>query len=334
MSIKLLSAQMLLAEHLYRPIAGTIVTLGRNSVALTGEQMDDLMAAMGVEKRPGVVYEDDKDTMGKGGGRISQEAFFAAFTDARVLSLDVSDYENAEIVCDIQDKLPWRYRRAADFVYDGGSLDNIFDVATALKNISRLLKPGGRFLASNNGGPHPTSYLKFSADWFMDFFAINRYEDCKTYICEHPNTFGQPHLGPKNKDMALRSPYEIVVYSFNPYVTHDHSEGYDCSSIESQCRYQIFVFAEKGAKSTDDRNPIQKHYRVDRKHNRICNESARRFLNSPRPAFSGPTAFDPSTIPRIDSSDYPEQLRPVAVIPLKSKKALDRLTSGAGSEHP
>jgi SAM-dependent methyltransferase len=214
------------------------------SIRILGAQMDRLMVSMGVAKRPGHVYEVDHDTMDRGDKRITQESFFAAFTDARVISLDVSAYEKAEIICDIQYRLPWRHRRTADFVYDGGSLDNIFDVAAALKNISRLLKPGGRMLATNNGGPHPTAYLKFSADWFMDFFAINQYADCKTYICVYPNSLGRRRRG-GTLDFDL-SPHETVVYSFNPYVTHEHGEGYDCSSIESQCRYQIYVHAEMG----------------------------------------------------------------------------------------
>jgi SAM-dependent methyltransferase len=303
---------MILAEHRYRPITGTIVTLGRNSVGLTDEQMDRLLASMDVPKRD-VPYEFDTDTMGAGGQRISQESFFAAFTDARVTSLDVSDYEKAEIICDIQDELPAKFVGVADFVYDGGSLDNIFDVAATLRNLSRLLKPGGRLIATNNGGPHPTAYLKYSADWFMDFFTINEYADCKTYICNYPDTLGM-QLKTKGKQQNFTSPYQIVAYAFNPYVTHRHGEGYDCSSIESINRYQIFVFAEKGPKSTDHRNPIQKHYRVDPEHNRICNESAKRFLHSPRPVFANPTPFNPEEIPRIDSSDYPEQIRPVAVL--------------------
>ena len=313
MSIKPITAQMILHEHLYKPITGTVVCLGRNSVSYTADKMDALLKQMGVPKRPDHTYKTDSETMGKGGGRITQESFFASFCDAKVISLDVNNYEGAEIVCDIQDRLPWRWRRSADFVYDGGSLDNIFDVATTLKNLSRLIKPGGRFLASNNGGPHPTSYLKFSADWFMDFFAINKYTDCKTYVCAHPNTFGQPHLGAKKPQKRI-SKNTIEIYNYNPYVTHSTGEGYDCSSIELQGRYQIMVLAEKGSWSTDTKNPIQKHYRVDPKVNRICNESARRFLKSPRPLLVGINPFDKNSLPCIDSSDYPEQITPTAVI--------------------
>ena len=325
MSIRILSAQMLLHEHRHKPISGTVVTIGRNSVGLTGSEMDRLLESMGIPKRPGAQYEIDGDTMGGGGNRITQESFFGAFTDAKVLSLDVSSYENANIILDIQKRIPWRYRRYADFVYDGGSLDNIFDVAATIRNISRMLKPGGRFLASNNGGPHPTSYLKFSADWFMDFFAYNQYADCKTYICNYPGVNLHLKKDPnakKGSKAASDEPNQIVVYRFNPFVEHTFGVGYDCSSIEASTRYQIFCFAEKGAKSTDDKNPIQKHYRTDPVHNRICNESARRFLHSDRPDFMSPIEFDPDQLERIDSSDYPEQIKPTAVLSFGFIKSL------------
>lgn len=310
MSIKILGAQMLLSEHRYKPIAGTIVTLGRHSVGLTGDQMDKLLCAMKIPKRKGAAYEVDRDTMGGGNGKITQESFFRAFCDANILSIDVNDYEKPEILLDIQERIPWKYKGLADFVYDGGSLDNIFDVASALKNVSKLLKVGGRFFATNNGGSHPTSYLKFSADWFMDFFTINKYQDCKTYICNYPNTVGIRKIS-SNEPI---SPYEVIVYAFNPYVTHSTGEGYDCSSIESSNRYQIYCLAEKGYLSTNHKNPIQKHYRVDAVHNKICNASAKSFLMSKRPVFNNFIDFDPNMIPKIDSSDYPEQITPVAVL--------------------
>jgi hypothetical protein len=314
---------MILAEHLYQPIRGRVVTIGRNGVGLTGEDMDRLLASMGVPKRPDTRYQVDHDTVLRQRETITQESFFAAFSDAEVLALDVSAYEKAGLILDLQDKLPRRYRGFADFIYDGGSLDDIFDVAGSLRNISRMLKPGGRFLAKNNGGQHPTSYLKYSADWFMDFFAFNNYADCKVYICNYPGTHGV-----QLKRKLLRTgPYQSVVYNFNPYVEHATGVGYDCSSIESVNRYEIYCLAEKGRQSTDDRNPIRKHYRTDPGHNKLCNSSAKRFLNSPRPVFFNPVPFDPAEIPRIDSSDYPEQIKPVAVL---TPQYIDEVRPGAG----
>ena len=305
---------MLLSEHKYRPIQGKVVTIARHTVDLTGDEMDQLLSTMGVPKRSGVQYEIDTETLNQKRETITQESFFGAFTDAKVLSLDINDYEGADIVCDIQDKIPRRYRNMADFVYDGGSLDNIFDVAGALRNVARMVRPGGRFFAMNYGGSHQTAYMKFSLDWFMDFFALNRWNDCKCYISYFPNTLGFTSREQKFYDSFAQSPYYQTVYSFNPYVEHATGVGYDCSSIEVQARHLIYCLAEKGKSSTEDRNPVQKHYRTDPENNRTCNESAKRFLNSPRPLFANTTPFDPETLPRIDSSDYPEQMKPVAVL--------------------
>jgi SAM-dependent methyltransferase len=315
MGISVLNAAMILSEHRYKPINGTVLTIGRQSVALTGNQMDCLLKRFDIPKRGGTTYEIDYDTVGvdKSQACITQESFFQAFADVTVRPIDVSAYENADIVYDVQDKLPWRYKSCADFIYNGSCLDNIFDPGAAIKNISRMLKSDGRVYHFEQGNAHPTAYLKYSADWFMDYFAINNYADCKTYICDYPNTLNVPLRGASGT-VARRSPHDIIVYSFNPYVENAGGPGYDCSSIELFTRYEIHCLAEKSAESTDHRNPIQKHYRVDKDHRITSLNSAKRFLDSTRPAFDSGTQFDPLTIPRIDSSDYPEQIRPVSVI--------------------
>jgi SAM-dependent methyltransferase len=314
MGIDGFAARMMLHEHRYRPIRGTVLTIGRQSIGLTAEQMDHLLLVTGTPKRPGHDYAVDAATVGvsRAVPYISQESFFGSFTDAKVLSLDVSAYEGADIVCDLQGKLRWRLKRIADFIYNGSCLDNIFDPAAAMRNMSRLLKPNGRVYHYEQGNSHPTAYLKYSADWFMDFYALNEFADCKVYIADKPNTLGVPLVSPPPSP-PRRSEFDIVVYSYNPYVENAGGPGYDCSSIEAFTRYEIHCIAEKSPASTDDRVPIQKHYRVDKWHKSICQESVSRFFRSERPHFTGERTFDPAQIPRIDSSDYPEQIAPVAV---------------------
>jgi len=268
----------------------------------------------GVSRRPNASYAIDKSTVGvsKEKPYITQESFFGAFTDAKVLSLDVSRYEGADIECDLQGKIRWRHKGIADFIYNGSCLDNIFDPAAATRNMSRLLKPNGRVYHYEQGNSHPTAYLKYSADWFMDFYALNEFADCKVYIADKPNTLGVPLVNPKEAP-AQRSDFDIVVYGYNPYVENAGGPGYDCSSIEAFTRYEVHCIAEKSPSSTDDRIPIQKHYRVDEWHKRICQASVARFFRSKRPNFAGERTFEPAKIPRIDSSDYPEQMAPVAV---------------------
>lgn len=315
MGIDGLAARMILSEHRYRPISGTVLTIGRQSIGLTSEEMDYLLDVTGTPKRSGAPYSVDETTLGVSRTKpyISQESFFAAFTDAKVLSLDVSAYEGADIVCDLQGVVDSDHKGIADFIYNGSCLDNIFDPAAAMRNMSRLLKPDGRVYHYEQGNSHPTAYLKYSPDWFMDFYALNEFSDCKVYVADKPNTLGIPLMLPLSVLPPPRSQFDIIVYSYNPYVENAGGPGYDCSSVEAFTRYEVHCIAQKSPASTDDRTPIQKHYRVDEWHRNICNESARRFLHSDRPVFTAERAFDPTQIPRIDSSDYPEQMRPVAV---------------------
>ncbi len=330
MGISIVAGSMILNEHKYRPITGTVLTIGRQSVAFTGDELDILLRQLGVPKRD-VRYEVDQKTVGVSRARpyITQESFFAAFTDARVASLDVSNYEQADVVCDMQGMLPSKYRGYADFIFNGSCLDNIFDSAAALRNMTLLAKPTGRIYSFEQGNSHPTAYLKYSADWFMDYYALNEFADCKTYIVNAPNTLGTPLVpGTDVQSFPLpsRSPHDLIVHNYTPYVVHASGDGYDCSSVELFSRYEVHCIAEKSKSSTHDRNPIQKHYRVDPWHKKVCLASARRFRDSPRPNFSNDVKFDAASIARIDSSDYAQQMRCVAVFPpgyLATEKATE-----------
>lgn len=307
MSITLITAAMLLHEHKYRPITGSVFTIGRHSLEFSNNQADDLLSRYGVPKRAGHAYDVDHDTTGvPDWGHMTQESWFRSFSDADVQTLDVSDYEGARIVHDMQEPLPHELCGVADFIYNGSCFDNIFDPAAALRNCTRMLKPGGRMYHFEQGNSHPTAYLKYSADWFMDFCAINQFRDCKTYIVLFANSLGVPAVGGTEPQ---RSP-SILVYSFNPYVENEGGAGYDCSQIEAFERYEIHCLAEKGD-SRPIRNPIQKHYRVDPEHKAICLEGAKRFLTSGRPLFRW-DGMDPSIAPCITSSIYPEQIKAVA----------------------
>jgi hypothetical protein len=324
MGLDLLAASFILHEHKYRPIKGRVLTIGRQSILIRADQMDRLMAAYGVPKRPGHVYRPDGNTVGvvRSGDMIDQESFFGAFTDAEVCSLDVSAYENADIICDLQGRVPEHLYGVADFIYNGSCLDNIFDAPAALRNMTRLLKPNGRVYHFEQGNSHPTAYLKYSADWFMDFYALNQFADCKTYVCDQPSALTIPLVRPrtgKPLDIGTFTPstkeHLFVIYSFDPLVDNGSGCGYDCSSVEAVTRYEIHCLAEKGPNATADRSPIQKHYRVDAEHKKTCFDRAVLFNRSPRPLYKNPFPFDADRVPRIDSSDYPEVMRPVAVIP-------------------
>jgi SAM-dependent methyltransferase len=162
-----------------------------------------------------------------------------------IVTIDVSDYEKAGVVLDLMLPLPEKYEGIADFIIGGSTLDNVFDPAMYLMNINRLLRPGGRLFeidcAVNGFGF--VAYLIFTAAWFLDYFVVNKFDDCKVYLVEIPGF------------------WYLYGFGVNP------NNLIDGSWIENfpnrpGCQLWIAVIAEKGANSTYSARPNQAQYRA------------------------------------------------------------------------
>jgi SAM-dependent methyltransferase len=88
-----------------------------------------------------------------------------------VASIDASDYEDATIVCDMNKALPDELAGRYDFVFDGGTLEHVYNFPQALKNMADLLRPGGLVLSaspSNNEPGH--GFYQFSPELIYSAF--------------------------------------------------------------------------------------------------------------------------------------------------------------------
>ena len=61
--------------------------------------------------------------------------------------MDVSDYENADIIFNLNDDLPNNLYEKFDVVYDGGVIEHVFDVGKALRSMCQMVS-GGSFSIS------------------------------------------------------------------------------------------------------------------------------------------------------------------------------------------
>ena len=201
--------KLLKREHDFKPITGDLLLIGRQSIECS--------------------EQTDKD-------------FFASFCDARFHALDVSDYEGADIIHDLNAPLPGHLAGVADFIFDGSCLDNIFDVGNAMRSLSRLLRPGGRIMLMEHGTAIQGALMTFSPEWFFNFFAANGYADCQVYLGIFP-------FGMRGEwFLRLWEPFDL---DENP------------APATPGCGHFVnLVIAEKGPDSTDDRIPIQAQYRV------------------------------------------------------------------------
>ena len=134
-----------------------------------------------------------------------------------------------------------------DFIYNGSVLDNVWDPVMSLRNMSRLLKPGGRIVHLEHGTRVNGPYLTFPPDWFHDYYSVNNFADCKTYFA----TFPTPEQWNGQLNWVHWEPVTIKGDTA-------HTTG-TCTSPRSE--FFTICIAEKGPDSTYDKTPTQFQYR-------------------------------------------------------------------------
>lgn len=79
------------------------------------------------------------------------ETFYKALGATSVDSLDISDFEGAGLIHDLNAPVPEEWAGQYDLIYDGGTTEHIFDVATCMNNLNTLLAPAGVLSACSPG---------------------------------------------------------------------------------------------------------------------------------------------------------------------------------------
>lgn len=158
--------------------------------------------------------------------------------------LDQSDYEGADIVWDLGYPIPREYWGKFDFIFNGGCLDNMFNPAQAMMNFTQMLKPQGRLVCMESASSFNSPYLMYSPGWFCDYFEVNQYENWKAYICSYLDS-RELFFGPWKW-------FEV-----------DQSKNRNGPAPETVGNNLLVVtLAQKGLKTTHDRQPIQYQYRA------------------------------------------------------------------------
>jgi hypothetical protein len=243
--------ETLAREHKYRPLAGDVLLIGRQAVYLTAQQLLDLYRDFGIDIG-GVsldTIEIDRSTTNREPAFgdlpwVSDRAVFRVLGVDRVRALDVSDYEGAEIVHDLNRPVPDHLKGIADIVIDGSTLDNTFNAAQALMNFCALLRPGGRLFAVNAFSPHNTPYALLPPITWLDYFVYNGFADCQLYVA-----VGKPP--------GRNSPTNAFYIDLDAL----HEQRQHMPRFASPYPMGCFAFAEKGAHSTSDKIPVQQDYR-------------------------------------------------------------------------
>jgi len=99
-------------------------------------------------------------------------------------SIDASDYEGASILHDLNRPLPESLHGQFDLVYDGGTLEHVFNFPLAIQSAMQMIKVGGHLMMhtpANNQCGH--GFYQFSPELFFRIFTPkNGFELIRLYI--------------------------------------------------------------------------------------------------------------------------------------------------------
>ncbi len=115
----------------------------------------------------------------------------------QIESMDFSDYEGATVLHDLNKPIPEDLEQQFGFIFDGGTLEHVFNIPVALENVFRMLKPGGRFVSANGmNGFNGHGLYQFSPDLVWTFW--RRTANCTVHDCrgitKAPENLKEYHL--------------------------------------------------------------------------------------------------------------------------------------------
>lgn len=164
MGIDLNNAQLLVRAHKSGVSFERVLTLGRQRLLGDREMLLLTLRASG--------YQVSNDCASRLLDRTNEysEEFLSLLGAKEIVAIDASDFEGAQIIHDMNHRIPEALDSAFDLVVDGGTLEHIFDLPTALRNATRMVRPNGRFISltqANNFCGH--GFYQFSPELYYRF---------------------------------------------------------------------------------------------------------------------------------------------------------------------
>lgn len=144
---------------------------------------------------------------------FSKHLFVDVLGAACCHSLDVSDYQQSEIICNLNHPLPLRYIDQYDVVLDAGTLEHLSNLPMALTNIFGLLKNEGIYyfgLPCNNWTDH--GFFQFSPTFFRDLCIDNSELNLiSLYLRTSTKIYDYSSINNAFKTALFSSRYKLIV---------------------------------------------------------------------------------------------------------------------------
>jgi hypothetical protein len=238
---------LLMKESKEHPFSGSILQLGKQNIPCDAQSLKSIAEKNNYPLKM-VDSPANKNINDKPSGKssnISDITLFKSLGFSEVHALDVSSYEEANLVFDLnQPQIPSELKERFDVIINGGTIEHVFHLPNALRNIFHMLKTGGRVIhiaPANNYFDH--GFYLFSPCFFIDYYRSNQFQISKSLLIRsHAN---QADL---KGEAAECGPGSAVAQILSR-----------AGALDNRV-YSIFFVAEKTSKSQCENIPQQNSY--------------------------------------------------------------------------
>src|SRR5438094_5345780 len=221
---------LLLEEAAARPFSGRLATLGRQTISATDQEVAKQFARFGFPS-PAPAKE----------GPLDDQRLFRMMGFAAVESIDYSDFEGATHILDLNtDEISPALVGRFDVVLDSGTIEHVFHIPNALKNVLTLAKEGGRIIFLSPSSNHVDhGFYMFSPTLFMDYLVTNGLRIEKLYFIRYAS--------------STRAPWKAYAYDRESW------RKFEIGALDGR-PYMVFVVATRVPGSSIGRIPQQSFY--------------------------------------------------------------------------
>ena len=200
----------------FRPKGRTLM-LGRQKF-IPGERFawrfDKILADAGLTLELSDLVQDDGYS----------ETLFRKLGFGEIETMDFSPYEGAGVLHDLNEPAPKTLEKKFDFIFDGGTIEHVFNVPVALASVFRMLSVGGRFLSVNGlNGWQGHGMYQFSPELVWSFWRRNC--GCEVHGClgiqKHPRGIGKRVAFIDPADRGARLPLGRMVPEGRIYLCYE-----------------------------------------------------------------------------------------------------------------
>ncbi len=151
---------------------GSVLCLGKQSLGFTVKDL--VKSAKKLNHNIDLSMFNDLNLKEK----LNQKLFFETLGFKKIDTLDVSDYEGAEILFDLnKQNTPKELQNKYDFIYDGGTLEHLFYIGNALSHLTKMIKRMGIIFHNNPcNGYIDHGFFQVSPTLYFDYYLTNNFK--------------------------------------------------------------------------------------------------------------------------------------------------------------